>query len=185
MKKRNSFFVLFISMLFIFNNCSSDVNYETMIQRGLQSGVQQDSLFLGYYFGMTSDDFHSSSWQMNQQGLITGYTKIEYRPDFLRAAATMEYYPEFRNGRIVRMPVTIGYDAWAPWNREFWPEELIKDLKQVYGEKYGASFRRMFVPTIDNFAMVSIQGNREIRIYQNSESTVMVEFIDHSADTRG
>ncbi|TVQ65156.1 MAG: hypothetical protein EA360_10525 [Balneolaceae bacterium] len=155
-----------------------------MVQRGLQSGIQQDSLFLGYYFGMSSDEFHSSSWQMNQQGLITGYTKIEYKPDYLKAAATKEFYPEFRDGRIIRMPVTIGYDAWAPWNREFWPDELIKELKEVYRGFYDAEFRRVFVPRIENFAVVSVQGNREIRIYQNSESTVMVEFIDHSAEER-
>lgn len=160
--------------------CSSNTNYETLVKRGLNSGVIQDSLFLGYYFGMTSDDFHSESWDMNQQGIITGYTKIEYRFNDLKNSATMQFYPTFQNGKIVRMPVEIGYDSWAPWNRQYWPEELLNDLMEHYSEVYNARFRRVYIPDLEDFAYVDIQGNREIRMYRFTDSTIFVEFIDHN-----
>lgn len=103
--ERRLLILLFLFTIFNVLSCSSNTNYETMVKRGLNSGIQQDSLFLGYYFGMTSEDFHSLSWDMNQQGLITGYIKIEYRFDDLKSVATKQYYPTFQNGVIVRMPL--------------------------------------------------------------------------------
>ena len=169
--------LLFIGFV-VMNACSSDVNYDRMVQRGLQSGVQNDSLFLGYYFGMSSDDFHSHSWEMNQQGIITGLVTISYSFDDLEGRATMEFFPTFNDGKIVRMPVNIEYDAWAPWNQQYWPEQLVEDLTEYYGELYGAEFRSVYVPEIERYAQVAIQGNREIRIYRNSESGVLADFID-------
>ncbi len=169
--------LLFIGFV-VMNACSSDNNYDQMVQRGLQSGVQNDSLFLGYYFGMSSDDFHSHSWEMNQQGIITGLVTISYSFDDLEGSATMEFFPTFNDGKIVRMPVNIEYDAWAPWNQQYWPEQLVEDLTEYYGELYGAEFRSVYVPEIERYAQVAIQGNREIRIYRNSESGVLADFID-------
>jgi hypothetical protein len=176
---RRTLQLLLLFPLIFFVHCSSNPNYEAMVKRGLNSGIQQDSLFLGYYFGMTSDDFHSTSWDMNQQGLLTGYVKIEYRFNDLKNSATMEFYPDFQNGRIVRMPVEIGYDSWAPWNQQYWPEELLNDLIEHYSDIYNARFRRVYVPDLEDFAYVDIQGNREIRMYRFTDSTIMVEFIDH------
>lgn len=167
-----------VSVVFIINACSSQANYERMVQRGLQSGIQNDSLFLGYHFGMSSDDFHSSSWEMNQQGIITGLVKVSYSFDDLNGRATKEFFPTFEQGKIVRMPVSIQYDAWAPWNQQFWPEQLIEDLIDYYGDIYGAAFRSVYIPELEKFVQVSIQGNREIRIYRESESSVMVDFRD-------
>lgn len=178
MKESRYPLIVFMFAIFIGYSCSSDLNYNQMVHRGLESEVQNDSLFLGYYLGMSSDDFHSHSWELNQQGLITGLAKIYYTFDDLKNRATMEYYPTFREGKIVRMPVSIQYDAWAPWNEQYWPEQLAKDLVEYYGDVYGASFRSVYVPDIERFAQVSIQGNREIRIYRDSDSSVMVEFID-------
>ena len=149
-----------------------------MVQRGLKSGVQNDSLFLGYYFGMSSDDFRSHSWEMNQQGLITGLVTISYSFDEVQSRATMDFFPKFEDGKIVRMPVNIVYNSWSPWNQQFWPEQLTEDLIVYYGELYGAEFRSVYVPDIERYAQVAIQGNREVRIYQNSESGVMADFID-------
>lgn len=170
-----------ISLLFF--SCSSNNDYNSLVNRGLQSGIQNDSLFLGYHFGMSSEDFHSSSWELNQQGVLTGYTAVEYTFTELKSPAKMEFYPIFQNGRITRMPISVEYHAWAPWNQQYWPEQLIMDLIEYYEDEYETSFRSVFVPEIEKFAQVSIEGNREIRIYQNSESSVMVEFVDLNSIT--
>lgn len=177
---QNSFFtVLFLFVVFVMiNACSSGNSYERMVQRGLQSGVQNDSLFLGYYFGMSSDDFHSHSWEMNQNEIITGLVTISHTFDDLQGNANMDFFPTFVDGKIARIPVNVEYVAWAPWNQQFWPDQLIEDLIVYYGDLYGASFQSVYIPEIERFAQVAIQGNREIRMYQNSESGVLVDFID-------
>lgn len=162
-------------------SCSSNEDYQSMVERGLQSDVQNDSLFLRYHFGMSNDEFYDESWDLNSQEIITGLVDVEYKLQDLKSPATMKFFPEFENDVIVRMPVTIGYDAWAPWNQEFWPESLIEDLIVYYGEVYGADFREVYVPDIDRRAHVSVNGNMEIRIYKNSETTVMVDFRDLNA----
>lgn len=182
MKSHNLFNLLFVGVLFLasnfFSGCESKMDYQTLVKDQLESGVQNDSLFLDYYFGMSREEFRDYSWQMNQKGVLTGFVDINYEIDFLKSAATMTFYPEFIEDNIVRIPATVGYNAWAPWNEQFWPEELAEDLQEYYENEYGAEFNLLYVPEIENQAFVSVDGNREIRIYKNAESTVMVDFID-------
>lgn len=170
--------ILLIAITVFLISCSSKNDYHSLVNRGLQSGIQNDSLFLGYHFGMSTEDFHQSSWELNQQGILSGYTAVEYTFNELKSPAKMEFYPIFQNGMIARLPVSVEYHAWAPWNQQYWPDQLEKDLIEYYEEEYQTSFRRLYVPEIETFAQVSIEGNREIRIYQNGESVVMVEFVD-------
>lgn len=174
-----------ISIVLVFTSaCSEQQTYQQLVQTALETEEKKDSLFLGYTFGMPKEEFRDYSWQLNQQGLLTGFTDINYEIDFLKSKATMTFYPEFLNDRIVRIPVTVGYNAWAPWNEEYWPEALVEDLKEYYNREYDAEFVNVYIPEIDKSADVSIDANREIRIYKNSESTVMVEFIDlHNVET--
>lgn len=171
--------LLTLLTLFLYN-CSSEVDYGTLVKQGLNSGVKQDSLFLGYHFGMNIEEFHSSSWELNKQGIITGDTKVQYELKNLKSDALMTFYPTFYESVIIRMPVEINYKGWAPWNEQYAPGELIKDLINYYEEIYDAEFTYLYIPQIDEYAYININGNREIRLYQNSPSTVMVEFIDLS-----
>ena len=167
-----------ISVSLFFMSCETNMDYNTHVREGLESGVQKDSLFLGYHFGMGKQEFRDYSWELNQEGVITGFVDINYEVDFLKSKATMVFYPEFEDEKIVRIPVSVGYDAWAPWNEEFWPEELAKDLQDYFSNEYEIKFYQVYVPEIERQAYVSVDGNREIRIYKNAESTVMVDFID-------
>lgn len=175
----NVYLIIFLfAGSYFFVSCESDVSYQSMVQEGLNSGVEKDSLFLDYHFGMERQDFRDYSWQLNQEGVLTGFVEINYEIDYLKNSATMKFYPEFRDDKIVRIPVKVGYNAWAPWNEEYWPEELIEDLKDYYESEYETEFTRVYVPELEMQAEVSVDGNREIRIYKISESTVMVDFID-------
>ena len=182
MKSYYIFNLVSVGILFIgcslFIGCDTKKSYESMVNEQLQNGVQNDSLFLDYYFGMSRGEFRDYSWQLNQKGVLTGFVDINYEVDFLKSTATMTFYPEFKDDKIVRIPVTIGYNSWAPWNEQFWPEELAKDLQEYFENEYDAEFIQVYVPEIEMQALVSIDGNREIRIYKNAESTVMVDFID-------
>ncbi len=162
-------------------SCSSEeITYESLVQNGLNSGERVDSLFLGYHFGMHRNDFHIKSWEMNKEEKLTGLTHIEYKFEKLKSRATMTFYPTFVDDVIATMPVSYGYDAWAPWNEEFWPENLLQDLIEFFEDEYDTRFHYVKIPVVDRYAYVSVEGNREIRMYKNTESTVMVEFIDLS-----
>jgi hypothetical protein len=182
MKSKNLFTLVLLVILFLggtfLTGCESEMDYQTLVKNQLESEIRNDSLFLGYYFGMGREEFRDYSWQLNQDGVLTGFVEIDYQVDFLKSKATMSFYPEFQDEKIVRMPVTIGYDAWAPWNEQFWPEVLVEDLKEYYENEYDAEFTLLYVPEIERQAFVSIDGNREIRIYKNAEATAMVDFID-------
>jgi hypothetical protein len=154
------------------------MNYESLVEKELSSGVQNDSLFLGYHFGMEREEFRNESWKMNQQGIMTGFVDIYYEFDDLKSTATMEFYPTFTNDKISRIPVRVSYNSWSPWNEEYWTAELQKDLIEYYSEDYDIEFNEIYVPEIEKTAFVNIEGNREIRIYPVSESQVMVDFID-------
>ena len=178
MNRRTS--VYFICTLFLITlpilSCESDTEYESLIREGLESGREADSLFLGYHFGMTKERFREHSMEMNQKGIITGFVEIEYPFDKLKSEAQMKFYPEFQDDRIVRIPVSVSYNKWAPWNKEYWPEELADDLKEYYEEEYNTTFYSVYLPDVEKEAYVSVEGNREIRIYRESEATVAVDF---------
>jgi hypothetical protein len=170
--------VAFLIVTLFLQGCNSEMNYESLVEKELSSGVQNDSLFLGYHFGMEREEFRNESWKMNQQGIMTGFVDIYYEFDDLKSTATMEFYPTFTNDKISRIPVRVSYNSWSPWNEEYWTAELQKDLIEYYSEDYDIEFNEIYVPEIEKTAFVNIEGNREIRIYPVSESQVMVDFID-------
>lgn len=167
-------------LLLIYSGCSSNTSYDSLARKSLDSSIKNDSLFLGYQFGMSAEEFQEISWEMNQEGIISGYTKIVYSFNDLKSKATMEFFPIFQDNKIVRIPVSIGYDGWSPWLDELHPEYLIIDLIDYYKKIYSSEFIEVFIPSINQNAFVAFSGNREIRLYQNSPNTVMVDFIDLS-----
>jgi len=165
----------------LFTACGNAPDYDSMVRAALQSDVQSDSLFLGYRLGMTTEEFHDYSWELNQQGKITGLTQVEYSFNQLPGKATMRFYPEFHNNRIYKMPVTINYDAWAPWNHEFSSDSLVTDLVDLYRDIYDVEFRKVFVPELDMEAYFAASDNRGITIYRKSDMEAAIEFIDLKA----
>ena len=202
--KRNS--ILMLSMLvmisvFLLVHCTPKSEYQLRVERELASGVRADSLFLGYYFGMTKKAFMDHSWELNKEGVISGYSTIGHTFTELEYPALMEFFPEFHDDRIVRMPVKIEYRGWAPWNDHLAPEVLMTDLVKHYEEKYGEQFDEIRNEEVGaeeevggkeemgmglemgDVTYVSIRGNRQIRIFKESVSKVMLEFTDLSVSS--
>lgn len=181
MNSKTQLFALVLCLFTLaFTGCSNDLSYEDWLERETASGVQNDSLFLGYYFGMERQDFRDASWEMNQQGLMSGFTKINYPFNELEHRATMEFWPDFTDDKVSRVPIEVSYNGWAPWNRDFWSENLMEDLVEYYESEFETRFRYIYVPEIEANAFVSIEGNREIRISRINDQKVMLDFIDHS-----
>ena len=172
---------MLLGFLILVTGCTQQTEYESMVQQGLNSETDVNDIFLGYEFGMTREDFLESSWELNQQQIISGGVNIVYQLEDLKSTARLEFFPQFENGVIVKMPVSASYISWSPWNEQYNANELLKDLKEYYEDFYTTTFKKVDVPGIEDEApWISIEGNREIRMYKKSVNTIQVDFIDLS-----
>lgn len=173
------FLLLSGSLLFI--SCEQKTEYEKRLQTELSKNTRVDSLFLGYYFGMTTKDFFAHSWDLNSKEIVTGQQKIQYKITELKNSASMDFYPQFRDDKIYKMPLSINYDGWAPWNKHLFADSLMLDMVKLYEEKYDANFIKTTHPEHKKEAFIDIQGNRQISIFKHDDRLVNIEFLDLSA----
>lgn len=174
-------FLVILSVTFTYCQNTGDT-YQEMVKKELAKEVRNDSLFLGYYFGMPQKEFFAHSWELNKTGVITNGSGAQIKKEELnlKSPATMTFYPVFKNGKIFKMPINYMYDAWAPWNRELWADSLKNDLRKLYEKRYNGEFFEYFDPKTEINYLVQVSGNREIRISEKSTQTVQVLFTDLS-----
>jgi len=171
--------IIYTTVLILFMlSCTQKSEYEMMVERGLNSDRTVNEIFLGYEFGMTRQEFLDKSWQMNQDQIISGGTKVEYFLEELNSTVKLDFFPEFKDGEIFKMPVTANYIAWSPWNEQYNSDNLIENLKDYYEKIYSTEFIEIVTPQNENIYWISIEGNREIRMYKKSNNTIQIDFTD-------
>jgi hypothetical protein len=180
MKKFLLLTTLWVYIIAVFAGCTEKSQYQQMVERSLKSGETVNEIFLGYSFNTTREEFYEMSWQMNQQEIITGGVNIVYNLEELDSTVRLEFFPEFKDGLISEMPITASYIAWAPWNEGFSADNLLINMKDYYESVYETTFENVPVPDLEENAWVSIEGNREIRLYKKSVNTIQIRFIDLS-----
>ena len=93
------FFSLLVSAVLVLTACNRQSEYSQMVEEGLASETRQDSIFLGFSFGMTSDEFYDYCWEMNKRQLfMNGPTNNTVQYDIsnsLRHPGKMNFYPTF------------------------------------------------------------------------------------------
>ena len=97
----------------------------------------------------------------------------------LSSPGAMEFYPEFIEGKIAKMPVLIYYEGWAPWNKEMATEKLQQESLLLFKKWYGDDFMEIEHPVM-GFAYIKVDGNRQITLYKNDEKSVIAFFTDLS-----
>jgi hypothetical protein len=176
-----------ILLMFIFGiviyGCTPKSRYERKLKHELASGIRNDSLFMGLFFGMTEKDFYTKCWKLNQQGLIKQGPKnrtVEYMvKKELKFPGSMNFYPDFVDGKIAEMPVQFAYTGWAPWNKTLSSDSLQIDVLHWFEKKYGEKFMKIDHPTKGS-AFVNLNGNRRITIFKEDEMCVWAVFTDMS-----
>lgn len=169
----------------LFSKCSKKAKYETMIREGLESGQRHDTLFLGLYLGMTSEDFYKHCWDLNKQGLVRqgndNASVLYVLEDELKAPVDVNFYPSFYEEKIYEMPVKFKYQGWAPWNKQFDSDSLQVELVEVYKGWYGPGFMEINHSSRGK-AFVKVDGNRRISIYRDksADGTVWALYTDMS-----
>lgn len=181
-KRVNIIALIGIASMFVIQ-CTNPVEYDTLVQQELDSGVRNDSLFLGIYFGMTSKEFYDHCWKLNKQNVLIngmGNMTASYKLTELKYPATFEFYPSFSDDKINIMPSYVYYNAWSPWNKDLSVEVLIEDMKNVLEKWYESKFYPIEPTQIFGNAYVSVQGNRKIIIQYAAENKVEVIYTDLS-----
>lgn len=176
--------VVFIGVIIFNSNCQPPSEYEQMVKKELAKGVRQDSLFLGFYFGMSSKDFYDYCWQLNREQKVReglGNTAVQYDISTeLRHAGKMNFYPTFFEDKIYEMPVQFNYDAFV-WSSEFSNDTLLVDVLGLLGEWYG-DFKAFSHPEKET-VYVNINSNRQIRVFKDDlKNSVQAIFTDLSVD---
>lgn len=157
--------------------------YQKMLKRELDRNVRYDSLFLGISFGMDAKDFYTHCWQLNKKGLIMqgpSNLSVQYelhKPE-VNSKVFMWFYPDFKDNKISKMPVEFSYEAFAPWNKEMSSDSLLVEVKDLFEKWYGGKFIKETNEAGDKTVWVKVDGNRRIRLYKKSISTVRGDFTD-------
>lgn len=183
----NRFFILIITTITLsLISCKSD--YTKAVERGLGSGLVQDSLIFGMRMGQTKKDFYSVCWDLNKQQLISegpGNLTAKYTDpeDSTRDASLrkeMYFYGIFDEQDTMRgMGMTYHYIAWSPWNRNLFSDSLLEDLKQQYIRDYpGNAFVSIDIDLPEYQAFAKVDGNRQILMYQKDKRQVVVKIED-------
>ncbi|MFN7119088.1 MAG: hypothetical protein ACK4TA_19980 [Saprospiraceae bacterium] len=174
--------IIFLAIFgMLWSSCERRSKYEKWLAKELASGERHDSLFFGLSLGMTTKEFFERCYQKNQEGVFfqDGAT-VEYRmKDELPFPATMNFYPEFQDKKIIEMPVTISYDSWAPWNKRTFADSLQVDIKNLFEKWYGPGFIRTGHPE-KGYVFVKIDGNRRVVIAKMDDKTAKVLITDMS-----
>ncbi|MBO3698871.1 hypothetical protein [Roseivirga sp. E12] len=162
-------------------SCTRKSEYQKLVESELSTNVRQDSLYLGISLQMESKDFFVHCWEMNKKGLLTNGVgnQIKYdASEFFEEKTSMHFYPKFVDGKIFEMPVEFKYDNWALWNEELSVDNLIEDVISVLESWYGEGFIKMVNDDGSKTVWVKVDGNRRIRVYRQSISSVSVIFTD-------
>jgi hypothetical protein len=171
---------LFITGILI-SGCSTKAKYEHKLKKEIASGIRNDSIFLGMYFGMTDKDFYTHCWELNRKGLLkqgSTNTTVEFLITHdLKYPCSMNFYPTFVKGRIAEMPVRFVYSGWAPWNKELTADKLQVDILNWYKKSFGDDFMEIEHPQKGK-AFVNISGNRRISIFKEDDLHVWAVFTD-------
>lgn len=175
------FYAMLLMAMITIVQCSSPVEYEALVQKELASGVRNDSLFLGVYFGMPRKAFYDHCWMLNKKNVLKdgmGNMTAAYPLTELKHPAVFEFYPTFQDDKINTMPAFVHYDAWAPWNKELSAENLVEDMKNLLEKWHDVTFYPIVSSSVFSIAYVSVKGNQKILIDYAAENKVDVIYTD-------
>ena len=160
--------------------------YKKLVKKETESGKRVDSLFFGIRFGMTSKEFYAHCWELNKKGILTdglNNMAVLYKLNHneLKHEASMNFYPEFYENKIYKMPVTFQYVSWAPWNKNLFADSLKEEVLQLYKKWYpgGNEFLKMDDEEKGTI-YIKVDGKRRITIGRYNDLQVKVDYTDLS-----
>lgn len=165
------------------SGCETADKLETTINQELSSGIRNDSLFAGIYFGWNQKEFYDHCWQMNKQGIFAngsqGASVLYAFEDDEGYNVDLNFFPEYDNGGAYRYNASFGYNAWAPWNKQLQSDDLLKKLPGILLKWYGGNdFFEIKKNNISTY--YKIDGNRQIAMRIKDDRLIITTFTDLS-----
>jgi hypothetical protein len=171
-------FVFATTLLFV--ACKPD--YEKTAARELATGIRNDSIFFGIYLGMPRADFYKRCLELNGNGTVTNGPKNNTALHIVNGYSQpidMNFYPDFSRDSIYNMRVYFNYQAWAPWNKEYYADKLVPEALQILEKRYGSGFSKQKSEKGFPF-WFKVDGNRAITVRVADEKDVLVHITDLS-----
>ncbi len=170
-------------LLLLMGSCKSE--YQKMVDREKAKTERADDLFLGLQLGMTRKDFFARCWELNKDGVLRQGTEnttvMQEMKDFSHLAY-MNFYPEFHEDKIYKMPITFVYSGWAPWNKELGSDKLLVEVLDLLKQWHGEDFLEVKRPDGDGVFHVKQESNKRITVFAKDERFVNVLYTDTSVD---
>jgi hypothetical protein len=160
------------------SSCKSE--YEQWVSKELSTGVRNDNLILGIYFGMTKNDFFQHCLELNRQSTITNgpeNSTAEITKNGLNDDIAINFYPDFEQDKIHIFRMYFNYKQWSPWNKEFHSDKLLPVAIAYLSKTFNTTFKEMKTPNGKPF-WLSIEGNRQIRAFIKDDRTVNTDISD-------
>ncbi|MBL7873493.1 MAG: hypothetical protein JNM78_17875 [Cyclobacteriaceae bacterium] len=143
--------------------------------------MEYDSLFLGFTLGMERQAFFDHCWDYNKKEILihgSANQTVQYQlNEVVSSPVSMNFYPSFYDDKIFEMPVTFSYEAWAPWNRQYYADSLFVDMIKVFKKWYGEDFKELNHPEMGK-VYYKLDGRRRINLYIRDERFVQAVFTD-------
>ena len=160
--------------------CQSE--YTSLVEDELASGIRNDSIFYSFEFGQTKTEFYNVCWEYNRKKIFTHGPSNNYVQAILHPKDTadvkgkirMLFYAKFnKEEEIIAMDVKFSHVAWAPWNKDLQADQLLPKVKDTLLKWYPGND---FIKVKD--ILVKVDGNRQIRLKQESDQDVSVVIED-------
>ena len=169
--------VLLLGVLLVLGSlvgCDSSSKYHRLVQTQLESGVQNDTIFHGVHFGMTSDEYYDHISRLGHQGIVSqgGDMSVLYKIMDFDTTINMNFFPEYINDSIQVMQVSYSYFSWAPWNKRTTDERLWNDVQQRFKDQYGKDFITLASDRSKRPALVWVKGNQRIVLFKQQQGKV-------------
>ena len=175
-------FCIGVFALLMMTMAACDQDYAALRQRELASGVRNDSIFMGMYFGMPRSEFYRHCFELNKQGLVTNgaqNTSVLYVMPGYRQPIDIDFYPDFCDDKICNMKVWFDYQTWAPWNKEYYAETLVPDALSILEKWFGPGFVKQRSAQ-GKSCWAKVNGNREITLHILDERRLRADITDIS-----
>ncbi len=170
-------FLHLVAIWLCINACEQS-GYSSRLKSEYNSGIRNDSLFLGFYFGKTRKEFFTHGWEVNKKGLIMQGSKnqtvsyVMHSPDGSKDIEMM-FFPQFDNQLVIKnMLINFQYKGWAPWNRGHFSDSLLVAVKDTVMKWYGGNAFESTVTDNNVEVWYKVDGNRQISLAIQDEREV-------------
>ncbi|MBT8231986.1 MAG: hypothetical protein KJN84_05135 [Bacteroidia bacterium] len=142
-----------------------------------------DELVKGLYFGMDKQEFFSHCWDLNQKG-ETHHGTIDNNVMYVDSInfdpkVIVNFYPEFLDDKISKLPMSFYFHGWAPWNKNLLSQDSLSlQVMKLMEAKYGEGFEKRTAPNGRPFH-IKFAGPLMIRVYNDIDEMIVKADISH------